>query len=150
MAPDRKTLIGKTFPPIKCVIDEDDLNTYLRVTGEEHPAYYHDADAQEAGYKHRVIPPSYGPFLALLFRSFDWGKDFLLDMRTGTVVFGEQELEYLRPICFGETLYVQGTVSDVFEKQGKKLFDVIVMNLTGKDEKGNTAFQGALDYIIFK
>ena len=150
MVPDRRVLIGRTFPPIKCVIDEETMQSYLQVSGEDMPAYQNDEEALAMGYDRRIIPPSYGPFLALLIRSFDWEKDFFLDFRTGTAVFGEQELEYLRPLYFGETLFVQGTVLDVLEKKGKKLFDVVKMKLTATDESGSIAFHGLLDYILFK
>ena len=65
-------------------------------------------------------------------------------------MFGEQELEYLRPLYFGETLFVQGIVLDVLEKKGKRLFDVVKMKLTATDESGSIAFHGLLDYILFK
>ena len=147
---DRKELIGKAFPPIRCTTDEETVSAFMRVTGDEHEAYCSDAGARKSGYERRVIPPSYGPCLALLFRSFDWEKDFSLDLRTGTVVFGEQELEYGRPLHFNEVFMVQGTVVDVSEKKGKKLFDVITMKFVAADEKGQTAFQGSYTLIIFK
>jgi acyl dehydratase len=151
-APDRKVLIGKTFPAVKRVISEDDIKDYLPVAGEEHPAFVNDAGARAAGYERRVIPPSFAPFLAILgmLHSFDWKKDFFLDYRTGTAMFGEQELEYFRPLYVGETLTIQGTVSDVYEKQGKRVFDVAKVKVTATDERGAVAFQGAMSYILFK
>jgi acyl dehydratase len=151
MTPDRKTLIGRTFPAVKCVISEENVRDYIPVAGEEHPAFLSDEAARAAGYPRRVIPPSFAPFVALgLLRSFDWEKDFFLDYRTGTAMFGEQELEYLRPLYVGETLTIQGTVFDVYEKQGKKPFDVARVRLTATDEGGATAFHGAVAFIIFK
>src|SRR5262249_54545820 len=143
-APDRKALIGKTFPAVQRVISEDDIKDYLRVAGEAHPAFVNDAGARAAGYERRVIPPSFAPFLAILgmLRSFDWEKDFFLDYRTGTAMFGEQELEYFRPLYVGETLTIQGTVSDVYEKQGKRVFDVARVSVKATDEGGGIAFQG--------
>jgi len=143
MSLDRKTLIGKTFPPIKCVIDEENVHDYIRVAGEEHPAFQSDDGARAAEYERCVVPPSFAPFVALrLIRSFDWEKDFFLDYRTGTAMFGEQELEYLRPLYVGETLTIQGAVFDVYEKQGKKPFDVVRVRLAATDEGGATVFRG--------
>jgi len=152
MTPDRKTLIGRTFPAVTYIISEDDIRDYLPVAGEEHPAFCSDEEARAAGYERRVIPPSFAPFVAVLgmLRSFDWEKDFFLDYRTGTAMFGEQELEYLRPLYVGETLTIQGTVVDVYEKQGKRAFDVARVSLKATDESGGIAFQGALSYILFK
>ena len=131
-------------------MDEETIHSFLKISGEDMPAYQSDEDALAMGYDRRIIPPSYGPFLALLIRSFDWEKDFFLDLKTGTAVFGEQELEYLRPLYFGETLFVQGAVLDVLEKKGKRLFDVVKMKFKATDESGSIAFQGLLDYILFK
>ena len=152
MTPDRKTLIGRTFPAVKYVINEDDIRDYLPVAGEEHPAFVSDEGARAAGYERRVIPPSFAPHIAVLgmLRSFDWEKDFFLDYKTGTAMFGEQELEYLRPLYVGETLTIQGTVVDVYEKQGKRRFDVAQVSVKITDGEGAVAVRGALSYIIFK
>ena len=152
MTPDRKTLIGRTFPAVKYVINEDDIRDYLPVAGEEHPAFRSNKEARAAGYERRVIPPSFAPFVAILgmLRSFDWEKDFFLDYRIGTAMFGEQELEYLRPLYVGETLTIQGTVVDVYEKQGKRVFDVAQVSVKATDQSGGVAFQGVMSYILFK
>ncbi len=152
MTPDRKTLIGRTFPAVTYVINEQDVRDYLPVAGEEHPAFLSEEGACAAGYERRVTPPSFAPYVAILgmLRSFDWEKDFFLDYKTGTAMFGEQELEYLRPLYVGETLTIQGTVVDVYEKQGKRRFDVARVSLKATDESGAVAFQGALSYILFK
>jgi hypothetical protein len=152
MTPDRKTLIGRMFPAVTYVINEDDIKDYLPVAGEEHPAFRSDEEAHTAGYERRVIPPSFAPYIAILgmLRSFDWEKDFFLDYKTGTAMFGEQELEYLRPLYVGEILTIQGTVVDVYEKQGKRLFDVAKVSVKVTDAQGAIAVQGALSYILFK
>ena len=152
MTPDRKTLIGRTFPAVTRVISEDDIQDYLPVAGETHPAFLSDAGARAAGYERRVIPPSFAPYIAILgmLRSFDWERDMYLDYKTGTAMFGEQELEYLRPLYVGEAVTIQGAVVAVYEKQGKRPFDVVQVKVTATDESGAVAFQGALSYILFK
>jgi acyl dehydratase len=152
MTPDRKTLIGRTFPAVTYVISEEDIKDYLPVAGETHPAFLRDDGARAAGYERRVIPPSFAPYVAILgmLRSFDWEKDMYLDYKTGTAMFGEQELEYLRPLYVGEAVTMQGTVVDVYEKQGKRAFDVVTVKLTATDENRAVAFQGAMSYILFK
>lgn len=152
MTPDRKTLIGRIFPAVKYIIREDDMQDYLSVAGEEHRAFLNDEGARATGYERRVIPPSFAPYIAVLglLRSFDWGKDFSLDYKTGTAMFGEQELEYLRPLYVGETLTIHGSVSDVYEKRGKRSFDVAQVAFTATDESGALAFRGMQSYILFK
>ncbi len=152
MTPDRKTLIGKTFPDVRYVLSEEDLKDYLPVSEDDHPAFVSDAGARAAGYERRVIPPSFAPYITVigLLRAFDWEKDFYLDYKTGTAMFGEQELEYLRPLYVGEMLTVHSGVTDVYEKQGKRTFDVAKVTFTVTDEGGAVVIRGAQSYIIFK
>ncbi len=149
--PDRKTLIGKGLREVKYVINEDDLREYLPVCEEDHPAFFSDADAQAAGYQRRVIPPSFAPHIAVLvlLRAFDWA-DFFFDYKTGTAMFGEQELEYLRPLYVGETLTIQSAVADVYEKQGKRTFDVVTVQFSAADQQGAAVFRGSQAYVLFK
>lgn len=151
-APDRTCLIGRVLSPVHYTIREDDIQDYLPVAGEEQVAFLSDDAAQAAGYERRVIPPSFAPFVAVqaLLRAFDWERDFLFNYRTGTAMFGEQELEYLRPLYVGETLTVRSEVADVYEKKGKRAFDVIQVRFTATDDSEVVAFQGVQSYILFK
>lgn len=151
-APDRTRLIGRVLSPVRYTIREDDIHDYLPVAGEEQDAFLNDAAARTAGYERRVIPPSFAPFVAVqaLLRAFDWERDFLFNYRTGTAMFGEQELEYLRPLYVDETLTVRSEVADVYEKKGKRAFDVIQVRFTATDDSEVVAFQGAQSYILFK
>ncbi len=150
--PDRTTLIGRVLAPVVYTIRADDIQDYLPVAGEENQAFLSDEDSRAADYERRIIPPSFAPFVAVdaLLRSFDWEKDFFFNYRTGTAMFGEQELEYLRPLYVGETLTIRAEIVDVYEKQGKRTFDVIQVSVTATDEAETVAFRGAQSYILFK
>lgn len=152
IVPDRTTLTGKIFAPVTYTIREEDIRDYLPVAGEDKPAFQSEADSRAGGYGGWVIPPSFGPYVAVIsmLRSFDWQRDFFMDYKTDTAMFGEQELEYRRPLYVGETFTVQGRVSDVYEKTGKRVFDVIWVSFTATDESGATAFSGAQSYLVFK
>ncbi len=152
MTPDRRTIIGKVLRVVQYRISEEDIKDYLPVAEEAHPAFTSDGAAQAIGYERRVIPPSFAPYIAVLglLRAFDWKEDFYFDYATGTAMFGEQELEYLRPLYVGETLTIHSSVSDVYEKQGKRPFDVVQVKFTVSDEHGAFAVRGAQAYILFK
>ena len=152
MTPDRKTLIGRVFPDVKYRISEEDIKDYVAVAEETHSSFMDDAGARATGYERRVIPPSFAPYISIigLLRAFDWKDDFYLDYKTGTAMFGEQELEYLRPLYVGETLTIHSSVSDVYEKIGKRTFDVAQVAFTVTDERGGLALRGAQSYILFK
>jgi len=152
MAPDRKTIIGKVLRVVQYRISEEDIKDYLPVAEEDHPAFAIDEAAITAGYERRVIPPSFAPYISILalLRAFDWKEDFFFDYATGTAMFGEQELEYLRPLYVGETLTIHSSVSDVYEKRGKRPFDVIQVQFTVSDERDAPAIRGVQSYIVFK
>lgn len=150
--PDRADLIGRVLKTVSYTIREDDLQMYLPVAGEEHAAFSNDEAAKAVGYARRVTPPSFVPFVAVqaLLRTFDWETDFRFDYRTGTAMFGEQALEYRRPLYVGETLTVRAEVIDVYEKQGKRRFDVIQVSFTAADGSSDIAFHGVQSYLLFK
>lgn len=152
MTPDRKTIIGKVLRVVQYRISEEDIKDYLPVAEEDHPAFASDEAATMTGYERRVIPPSFAPYISILalLRAFDWKEDFFFDYATGTAMFGEQELEYLRPLYVGETLTIHSSVSDVYEKQGKRPFDVIQVQFTVSDEQRAPAIRGVQSYIVFK
>ena len=83
MTPDRKTLIGKVFDPVTYTIRDDDIRDYLPVAGEDYQAFQSDADSRAAGYERWAIPPSFGPYVAVItmLRSFDWQNDFFMDYK---------------------------------------------------------------------
>ena len=66
-------------------------------------------------------------------------------------MFGEQSIEFHRPLVVGESVAISAAISDVYEKQGKQTFDVIevifdIMSL----EEGDLLMSGQQSYILFK
>lgn len=152
MIQDRKALIGRVLPPFTYVIDAENVRDYLRVM-EEDLATYRDAESSRAaGYDRHVIPPSFAPWIALsaLLRSIDWERDFYLDYRIGTLMFGEQEMRYARPLYVGESLIFTANVLDVIEKRGSRAFDVVTIGYDAADNRGAVALSGACGFIFFK
>ncbi len=152
MENDRKALIGRVLPRFTYAIEEEDVRNYLRVTEEEAAAYRDAEGSRAAGYDRRIIPPSYAPWIALsaLLRSIDWERDFYLDYRTGTSMFGEQEMIYARPLYAGEALVFTSRVLDVIEKHGARAFDLVTIGYDATDDQGAIALRGACGFILFK
>lgn len=149
MSHERVQLTGKTFGPVKRTVSEEDIREFLKVTGEKNPAYDEDHAAALDGHPRRLIPPSFAPLVALgILRAIDWERDFLLDIRKGTVMSGEQELKLSRPIYLGETVTVRGQIVDVSSKRGKRPFDVARIEVRGSDEGGFQVFSGAISCIL--
>ena len=128
------------------VVDEPDFVAVSNDPGLGEAA----ATADEAA---RLAPPSFAPFVAVLglLKTFDWQEDFLFDYRTGTAMFGEQSIQFHRPLRVGEPVAITASISDVYEKQGKSRFDVIevAFEVTGGGE-GDLLMSGQQSYILFK
>jgi hydroxyacyl-ACP dehydratase HTD2-like protein with hotdog domain len=58
-----------------------------------------------------------------------------------TLVHGEQEFEYARPVRAGETLALTGRIADVFEKVGSTgTLDFVVLETEARDADGELVF----------
>ena len=155
---DRRTLIGRALRPATYTVTEVDVNDFLGVVDEpgfaatrnESSSSEMTASAKGAA---RLAPPSFAPFVAVLglLKTFDWQDDFLFDYRTGTAMFGEQSIEFHRPLRVGESVDISSAISDVYEKQGKRRFDVIEVSfqISGSEE-GDRLMSGQQSYILFK
>ena len=155
---DRTTLIGRELRSATYTVTEVDVKDFLGVVDE--PGFA--VTCTESGASEMtassaddalLAPPSFAPFVAVLglLKTFDWQDDFLFDYRTGTAMFGEQSIEFHRPLRVGESVAIAASISDVYEKQGKSLFDVIevTFEITGSAE-GDRLMSGQQSYILFK
>ena len=58
-----------------------------------------------------------------------------------TLVHGEQEFEYVRPVRAGETLTLIGRIGDIYEKTGSSgTLDFVVLETEARDERGTPVF----------
>ena len=150
-ATDRTLLIGKSLTPATYLVSDVDVRDFMGVVDE--PAFSIPPKEINSVSPPMRVPPSFAPLIAVLglLRTFDWHEDFWFDYQTGTAMFGEQFLEFHRPIVIGETVRVEASISDVYEKQGKKLFDVIEVSFTIADNDGRELLMsGKQSYILFK
>jgi len=146
---DRTALIGRPLRAATYIVSEVDVNDFLGVVAEPD---FTPNDGSEAA-SGRLAPPSFAPFVAVLglLKTFDWQEDFLFDYRTGTAMFGEQSIEFHRPLVVGESVAISATISDVYEKQGKQTFDVIEVTFDIKSRgEGGLLMSGQQSYILFK
>ncbi len=155
---DRTSLIGRELRSATYIVTEVDVSDFLSVVDE--PAFVAkgdesgaDTETASAPAAARLVPPSFAPFVAVLglLKTFDWQDDFLFDYQTGTAMFGEQSIEFHRPLRVGELVAIAASISDVSEKQGKSLFDVIevTFEITGSAE-GDRLMSGQQSYVLFK
>ena len=153
MTVNRSALIGRPLRAATYTVSEVDVKDFLGVVAESD---FVPADGSEGGAEAeagRMAPPCFAPFVAVLglLKTFDWQDDFLFDYRTGTAMFGEQSIEFHRPLLVGESVAISAAISDVYEKQGKQKFDVVEVTFDIKgSEEGDLLMSGRQSYILFK
>ena len=153
MTVDRTALIGRPLRAANYTVSEVDVNDFLSVVVEPDSAPTDGSESGAEAASGRLAPPSFAPFVAVLglLKTFDWQEDFLFDYRTGTAMFGEQSIEFHRPLLVGESVAISAVISDVYEKQGKQTFDVVEVTFDIKTgEVGELLMSGQQSYILFK
>ena len=153
MTVDRTALIGRSLRGATYTVSEVDVNDFLGVVAEPDFAPTDGSESAAGAASGHLAPPSFAPFVAVLglLKTFDWQKDFLFDYRTGTAMFGEQSIEFHRPLLVGESVAISAVISDVYEKQGKQTFDVVEVTFDIKRrEEGDLLMSGQQSYILFK
>ena len=116
---DRK-FIGYQLKPSVLTVDRTRLQFFAKAIGEKDPVYVDPAAAQAAGYADVPAPPTF-----LFAAELDSGaNDQLLsdlDIPLAKLLHGEQSFRYLQPVCAGDTVTVQSTITDIYDKKGGKL-----------------------------
>lgn len=136
-----KALIGREFPAVTATIDPESVKAFARALGETDPLYLDDAVAARGPFGAIVAPPTYpiafmAQSMAGAASSFDeLGLNFM------TLVHGEQEFEYDRPVKAGETLTLTARIHDVYEKEGRSgILDILVLETAASDQAGKRVF----------
>ena len=100
--------------------------------------------ARAAGYPGLVAPPTFPVSLTANERF-----RHSLDLGTRSILHGEQQLEYARPIVAGDRITVVSRVADVLERAGASgPSDVLVLEEGGRGEKGELVFRSRATLIL--
>lgn len=117
---DRKKWIGHQLKTSVLTVDRTRLQFFAKVIGEKNPLYFDPAVAKDAGYRDVPAPPTF-----LFAAELDSGtvEQMVADMEIpmSKLLHGEQSFHYHQPVCAGDTVTVQSTVSDIYDKKGGKL-----------------------------
>ena len=136
-----RALVGREFPAVTATIDAESVKAFARALGETDPLYLDEEAARRGPFGGIIAPPTYpiafmAQSMAGAASSFDeLGLNFM------TLVHGEQEFEYARPVRAGETLTLTARIRDVYEKTGRSgVLDILVLETEAADESGETVF----------
>ena len=129
-----KSHIGHSFEPFTVEIEKGRLKFFARATGQENPIYLDEDAAKAAGYSSLPAAPTF------LF-SIDLEKDnpmgFLemLGVDIARILHGEQEFEYHQPICAGDSITMQSTIADIYDKKNGAM-DFVVQKFKATNQRG--------------
>ena len=132
-----KTLIGRESEPVVHEVEKNAIRRFADALGDPNPIYSDEEAARAAGFAGLVAPPTFPAVLAANDRF-----RHSLDLGTRSLLHGEQQFEYGRPIVAGDRITVKSRVADVQEKAGPSgPMDVIVIEDEGRGADGELVFR---------
>jgi acyl dehydratase len=119
-----KKFIGYQLKPSVLMVDRTRLQFFAKAIGEQDPVYVDLAAARAAGYPDLPAPPTF-----LFAAELDSGANDQmltdLDIPLAKLLHGEQSFRHRKPVCAGDTVTVQSTITDLYDKKGGKLEFVV-------------------------
>lgn len=139
-----RSLIGRQSEPVVHEVEKGAIRHFAEALGDPNPLYQDEAAARGAGYAGLLAPPTF-PVALTTNERFRHS----LDLGTRSVIHGEQQLEYARPLVAGDVITVVSRVADVQERPGASgPTDVIVIEDEGRDGKGELVFRSRATLIL--
>ncbi|MCU1414189.1 MAG: hypothetical protein JWN80_1529 [Microbacteriaceae bacterium] len=116
--------IGRVLDPVTTTLERGRLAFFAQAIGETDPLYSDLATARAAGHPDLPVPPTF-IFGALLDAPdpFAWIAALGVDMRF--VLHGTQKFSYHSVLHAGDTVTLQPTITDVYDKRGGALEFVV-------------------------
>ena len=136
-----KAMIGRVLSTGSATVSAEHVAQFARALGDANPLYLDPEAAGRGPFGAIVAPPTYP--IAFMVQALAGGADVFLELGLDfmTLVHGEQEFEYTRPIKAGETLTLTGRIADIYEKQGSNgMFDFAVLETEAVDAAGKPVF----------
>jgi acyl dehydratase len=123
-------MIGRVLSTGSATVSAEHVAGFAAALGDANPEYA------------TLAPPTYP--IAFMTQAMSGGMETFLELGLNfmTLVHGEQEFEYVRPVRVGETLTLTGRIADVYDKTNSSgaVLDFVVMETEGADEAGKPVF----------
>ena len=136
-----KDMIGRVLSTGSATVSAEHVAEFARALGDPNPLYVDPDTARRGPFGTVVAPPTYP--IAFMTQAMAGGMETFLELGLDfmTLVHGEQEFEYARPIRAGETLTLTGRIADVYEKTGSTgRLDFVVLETEACDTEGRLVF----------
>ena len=128
--PPSKEMIGRVLSTGSATVTAEHVAGFAHALGDANPEYT------------TLAPPTYP--IAFMTQAMSGGMETFLELGLNfmTLVHGEQEFEYVRPVEIGETLELTGRIADIYDKTSSSggVLDFVVLETEGKDTAGKPVF----------
>jgi len=127
-----KDMIGRPLSTGSATLTAEHMAAFADALGDKNPRYRGP---------NAIAPPTYP--IAFMTQAMSGGMETFLALGLNfmTLVHGEQEFEYVRPVKAGETLTLKGRIADVYEKVGSSgTLDFVVLETEAADAAGKPVF----------
>jgi acyl dehydratase len=125
-----KDMIGRVLSTGTATVSADHVRGFAAALGDANPEYA------------TLAPPTYP--IAFMTEAMSGGMNTFLELGLNfmTLVHGEQEFEFVRPVKIGETLTLTGRIADIYEKTNSAgaVLDFVVLETEGQDQGGKPVF----------
>jgi acyl dehydratase len=139
-----KSLTGRESEPVVHEVEKGMIRRFAEALGDPNPIYVDEEAARAAGFAGLVAPPTFPAVLAVNDRF-----RHSLDLGTRSLLLGEQQLEYGRPVVAGDRITVRSRVAEVQEKAGPSgPMDVIVIEDEARGADGEVVFRSRETFIL--
>jgi acyl dehydratase len=110
-----KDYVGRTFPATAPYeVSRVKVAEFADAIGDPNPVFRDRAAAQAVGYPDVIAPPTFAVVVAMASSRVAVG-DPGLGLNYAMVVHGEQRFDYSRPLCAGDVVTAQSTISAIRE-----------------------------------
>ena len=136
-----RDMIGRVLSTGTATVTAEHIADFARALGDTNPLYLDGEAARRGPFGVIVAPPTYP--IAFMTQALAGGAEAFgeLGLNFMTLVHGEQEFEYVRPLRAGEALTLTGRVADVYEKTGTSgILDFVVLETEARDARGQPVF----------
>jgi acyl dehydratase len=139
-----KSLIGRESEPVVHEVERGAIRRFAEAIGDPNPIYVEEEAARQGGHPTVVAPPTF-PFVLTVNERFRNS----LDLGTRSLLHGEQQFDYARPIVAGDRITVRSRVADVQERTGASgPMDILVFEDEGRDAQGAFVFRARATLVL--
>ncbi|ERJ10875.1 MaoC family dehydratase [Haloplasma contractile] len=125
-------MVGKTLSELSLgeqasftkTVTETDVVMFGGITGDLNPAHFNEEYAKETMFKTRIV---HGCLCSSLFSTV-----LGVQLPGPGTIFVSQEVKYVKPVYFGDTITATVTVSDILEEKNRVICDLEATNQKGK------------------